>query len=113
MTVHDLINSGLFEPVNAGADLQRQLTVPFCCDLLSVALGRAPSGCAWVTVIGSINVLAVAVLTKAACVILAEGSILDENSKKKAKEQGITVLKTDMPVFQAALLVYQCMQIQT
>ena len=26
--------------------------LPFCCDLLSVAMGKAPAGCAWVTVDG-------------------------------------------------------------
>lgn len=106
-TVDQLIKSGLFALVNEGEDTQREITVPFCCDLLSVAMGKAPAGCAWVTVMGNMNTLAVASLTDAACVIMAEGCSLDETAQAKAKIQGITVLKTELPIFAAALAIYQ------
>ncbi len=106
-TVQQLIDSGLFALLNEGEDTGRAITVPFCCDLLSVAMGRAPAGCAWVTVMGNMNTLAVASLTDAACVILAEGCTLDQAAAAKAKTQGITVLKTDLSIFEAALAVYR------
>jgi AICAR transformylase/IMP cyclohydrolase PurH len=56
---------------------------------------------------GNINTLAVAALADAACIILAEGSILDEAAQKKAKEKGITVLLTGLSIFDAALLIHQ------
>lgn len=102
MTVKELMESGLFEIVEEGEQTDREITVPFCCDLLSIAMSRAPEGCAWVTVMGNINTLAVASLTDAACIILAEGSCLDEAARNKAREQGITVLCTEQPVFEAA-----------
>lgn len=107
MTVQNLLDSGVFRTVNVGENPGREITVPFCCDLLSVAMGRAPAGCAWVTVMGNMNTLAVASLADAACVIMAEGSALDEVALKKAKEQEITVLDTELPIFDAALKVYQ------
>ena len=70
-------------------------------------MSRAPEGCAWVTVMANINTLAVASLADAACVILAEDAALDENAAAKARQQGITVLSTSMPVFEAALKVWQ------
>ena len=106
MTVQELIDKQIFGVVNLGDSLDRQITVPFCCDLLSIAMGRAPAGCAWVTVMGNMNTLAVATLTEAACVILAEGAALDEVAAKKAVEQGITVLATELPIFEAALAVH-------
>lgn len=106
-TVQQLIGSGLFTLLNEGDETEREITVPFCCDLLSVAMGKAPAGCAWVTVMGNMNTLAVASLTDAACVIMAEGCTLDETAAAKAKAQGITVLKTDLPIFEAALAVYR------
>ena len=60
MTIQQLIDSGLFQVVNVGEETDREITVPFCCDLLSIAMGRAPAGCAWVTVMGNMNTLAVA-----------------------------------------------------
>ena len=71
MTVQELIDKQIFGVVNLGDSLDRQITVPFCCDLLSIAMGRAPAGCAWVTVMANMNTLAVSALTDTACVILA------------------------------------------
>ncbi|MGN0159240.1 MAG: hypothetical protein ACI39W_08915 [Brotaphodocola sp.] len=107
MTVQELIDSGKFEVVNIGEDTDRQIEGPFCCDLLSIAMGRAPAGCAWVTVMGNMNTLAVATLADAACIVLAEGVLPDEVAVKKAKDQDITVLKTEEPIFDAALWIYQ------
>lgn len=107
MTVQDLIDSKRFDIVNIGACTDRQIEVPFCCDLLSIAMGRAPAGCAWVTVMGNMNTLAVASLADAACIILAEGVMPDEMALKKAKEQEITVFQTEETIFDAALWIYQ------
>lgn len=107
MTVQELIDSKRFEIVNIGEDAERQIEAVFCCDLLSIAMGKAPAGCAWVTVMGNMNTLAVASLADAACIILAEGVQPDEMVLKKAKEQEITVLKTEEPIFDAALWIYQ------
>ncbi|OUQ21294.1 hypothetical protein B5E84_02745 [Lachnoclostridium sp. An14] len=107
MTVKDLMDTGKFQVVSPGDDTERVIEKVFCCDLLSVAMGRAPSGCAWVTVMGNMNTLAVASLTDAACVILAEGAALDEVAEKKAAQQGITVLATEEPIFETAMGIYQ------
>ena len=106
MTVNDLIHTNLFELVNAGDDLDREITCPFCCDLLSIAMGKAPAGCAWVTVMANMYTLAVASLTDAACVILAEDAKADEIMIAKASMQGITVFCTDMTIFDAALSIH-------
>jgi predicted transcriptional regulator len=70
-----------------------------------------PAGSAWVTVMGNINTLAVAALADAACIILAEGSHLDGPAAGKAKEQGIPVFETELPVFDAALIIYQAQHV--
>lgn len=105
MTVRELIKLNVFSVVNEGEETDREITKPFCCDLLSIAMSRAPGGCAWVTVMANINTLAVAALTEAACVILAEGAALDGAAAAKAGQEGITVLSTELPVFEAALKV--------
>jgi hypothetical protein len=106
MTVQDLIDIHLFELKNAGDDPEREITLPFCCDLLSIAMGKAPAGCAWVTVMANINTLAVASLADAACIILAEGAVADDVTLAKAASQGITLFSTDLPIFDAALSIY-------
>jgi hypothetical protein len=106
MKVNDLIQAGRFKVLNIGDNPEREISGPYCCDLLSFAMGRMPADSAWVTVMGNVNTLAVAALSDAACIILAEGSSLDEPAFNKAKEQGITVLKTELPIFDAALIIH-------
>ena len=105
MTVEQLMEKKEFSIINRGTDTLKTISKPFCCDLLSIAMGKAPTGCAWVTVMGNINTLAVATLTEAACIILAEGIQLDQMAMTKAKEQGITVLGSNKPIYDTAKLV--------
>lgn len=107
MKVNELFQVEGFRVLNKGENEQREISGPYCCDLLSIAMGKMPADSAWITVMGNINTLAVASLADAACIILAEGSKLDEPALDKAKEQGITVLETAQPIFNAALFVYQ------
>ena len=107
MTVKELMDKQIFHVVNAGEDEERQVTGVFCCDLLSIAMGRAPADGAWVTVMGNVNTIAVATLADVSCVIMAEGAALDEVARARAKEQGVTVLATEEPVYEAALKVHQ------
>ncbi len=107
MTVQELINKDIFEVINTGDNLDKVISKPFCCDLLSIAMGKAPADSAWVTVMGNINTLAVATLTDIACIILAEGAVLDVPALNKAKDQNITVLSTDKPIFDTSLMVYE------
>ena len=60
MNVHGLIEKLDFEIINEGSNIDEEVTSVECCDLLSVAMGNLPSGCAWVTVMSNINTLAVA-----------------------------------------------------
>jgi len=110
MTVKELMNRNVFQVVHVADDLDISIEKPFCCDLLSIAMGRAPADCAWVTVMGNLNTLAVASLAEAACVILAENASLDEAASIKAKDRQITILKTDMPIFEAALIIYEMLK---
>ena len=40
MTVRDLMDKNLFKVENTGDNLDAEITKPFCCDLLSVAMGK-------------------------------------------------------------------------
>ncbi len=106
MTVQQLTDKQMFSVISPGEDPGREITGVFCCDLLSIAMGKAPAGSAWVTVMGNVNTIAVATLADVACVIIAEGAALDEVAQARAKQQGVTVLATEEPVFDAALKVY-------
>ena len=105
-SVQDLILKNCFELINAG-NTKRDITKVFCCDLLSIAMGKAPEGCAWVTVMGNRNTLAVASLADVSCVILAEGAAFTPEDISCARREEITVFRTELPVFEAALEVHE------
>jgi hypothetical protein len=111
MKVNDLTTLSQFFIVSEGSHMEDEVTAPFCCDLLSIAMNHAPAGCAWVTVMANVNTLAVASLADAACIILAAGVRLDVEAERRAKEEGITVLRTDLMIFDAAMEVYNLIHV--
>ena len=107
ITIGQIAEACGFSVLAGSGALDREADRVFCCDLLSFVMGRAPADCAWVTVMGNMNTLAVASLSDAACVIMAEGAHLDPAALNKAKQQGITVMEPGLPIFDAALLIYK------
>lgn len=104
MKVFDLCNLTDFVPA-VKTDQEREITSVYCCDLLSLAMVRAPAEGAWVTVMGNINVVAVASLAEVSCIIVAEGMPVDAGAMARAEEKEIAVFTTDLPVFEAAKVV--------
>ncbi len=83
----------------------------YCCDLLSIVMGRAPADCAWVTVMGNLNSIAVAVMADCACIVLAEGMPLDPEAKDRGDREDVAVLATSQPVYQAARAIEEALKI--
>ena len=110
MTVRELIDAGIFGVACEGDFTDAEITKLYTCDLLSVAMGRAPEGAAWVTVVANVNTLAVASLTNSACVILAENVEPNEMVLTKAEQQGITLLTSSLPSFDTALAVWKLLE---
>lgn len=88
----------------------RSLSKVFCCDLLSIAMSRAPADGVWITVMGNVNAVAVSVLTDLSLIILAEGAHLDETAKERAVSQGVSVCSTELPIFDIGLIIHHCLE---
>ncbi|MCL2077664.1 MAG: DRTGG domain-containing protein [Oscillospiraceae bacterium] len=104
MKVKDLIANLGFESVHEG-EPDREISSVYCCDLLSWVMGRASADSAWITVMGNMNSVAVAVLADISVIVLAENAPIDSAALEKAKQQGVNILKTDKPAFEAGLLI--------
>ena len=86
---------------------ENEITCTYCCDLLSIVMGKAPVGSAWVTVMGNMNSVAVASLAEIGAIVLADGVKPDENAVKRAEENGINIYLSQKPVFDTALEIYK------
>lgn len=111
ITVSDLADRCGFEVLHGGEALEKQVTGGFCGDLLSWVMGRAAPGCAWITVMGNENAVAVAVLIEAACIILVQGAEIDEKAFSKACENNVAVLKSKYGAFETAISVGKAIKI--
>ena len=76
----------------------------FAGDLLSWAMSRVESGDVWFTIMGNINTVAVASLSECACVVLCHSAVLAEDAKLRAEREDITILATELPIYEAVTL---------
>ena len=92
MRVKDLVEQ--FDlPIVAGKNgLDREVMDGYCGDMLSEIMGNAPAGCAWITVQGHQNIVAVAVLREMAVIVISGGQKPDEETIQKADQEDIPIL---------------------
>ncbi|TFG83560.1 MAG: AraC family transcriptional regulator [Erysipelotrichales bacterium] len=76
------------------AEVNTQNTIKgiFTGDLLSWVMGHAQPDDLWVTVQAHSNIIAVAVLRELAGIVIAHGSMIEEDTLKTAREEGIPIL---------------------
>ena len=74
-------------------------TQGYVSDMLSCVMTGAENHSLWVTLQAHNNIIAVACLLDIAAVIITEGAKPDENTVKKANEEGVILLGTDEKSF--------------
>lgn len=72
-------------------------------DLMSLAMAKLEENNAWITIQSNINVVAVAVLKEAGCVILADGTLPDTDTVKKAEEENLSLFTTQKSAYETAI----------
>ena len=80
----------------------RDVTGCYIGDLLSRVMGMAQQGDCWITIMNNVNIVAVASLTEAACIILCEDVSVDEAVLKKADGEGIVIFKSSASAYELA-----------
>jgi hypothetical protein len=89
---------------------ERNINGVYCCDLLSVVMGKAPADCAWVTVMANINAVAVASLAEIGVIVFADGVKPEAMVIEKAKENNINILLSNDNIFDTALKIYEALE---
>ena len=107
MTVKELVHTLGLKILAGGDGLERSVESVFCCDLLSLVMGKAPSGCAWLTVMGNVNAVAVASLADCACTVLCDSVAMPQDGLDKAQENGIILLQSSLTVYETAIAIHK------
>lgn len=86
--------------INSG-NAEREIKGGYAGDFLSFVMGRAPSDCAWFTVMTNVNVCAVATLADVGTIVLCENAEPSEQLLEKAKEHNVNIIGTELDTFEA------------
>ena len=106
MTVQNLIDEFSLEVLCCGEKAaEKQVKGGYCGDLLSWVMSRANEGDCWLTVMGNVNSIGVAVLADVACILLTENSAFDDDAKMRAEQNGVIVLRSLENAFNLAVKI--------
>lgn len=103
--VRDIVDSLQAEVLVAGQMEARELSGGYCGDLLSDCIANAEEGSVWVTVQSHPNIVAVASLVGIPCIVITNDQEVQEQTLEKARDQGITVLRTPLSSFEAVAVL--------
>lgn len=78
----------------------------YASDLLSDVMAHAGEGDIWVTVQAHLNIVAVATLAGLSAIVVAGGARCEPEVIARADQEGIPLLRTDLPAFEAVGLLY-------
>ena len=101
MTLNELSEVLCLEKVCGDRDTE--ISGVYVGDFLSRAMSRVGADNVWVTIMANTNVVAVASLTDAACILLAEGVMLSQEALEAAKENGINVFSSPDSAYELCL----------
>jgi len=79
----------------------------YASDLLSWVMAHAKENQLWITIQSHQNIVAVASLLGLAGIIVAEGVQVEDNTIKKANEEGINIFSCDKTVFEICGKLYE------
>lgn len=106
MTVQNLIDDFSLEVLCCGDKAsEKEVKGGYCGDLLSWVMSRANEGDCWLTVMGNVNSIGVAVLADIACILLTENSAFDDDAKMRAEQNGVIVLRSNENAFDLAVKI--------
>lgn len=108
MKLKNLCEKISLTPLNIDDD--RNIDSVYCCDLLSVVMGKAPSDSVWVTVMANINAVAVASLAEIGAIVFADGVKPDQTVLEKARENNINLLLSNDNIFDTALKIHEALK---
>lgn len=92
MNVKEFAEKAGLKVLTGETGLDREISTVYVCDLLSWVMSNANKGNAWITVHTNLNIVAVALLTEVACIIVPEGIDVEQPTIKKATEEEIVIL---------------------
>ena len=105
MNLKDIVQQLDLKVVSGNVD--KEVCGGYSSDLLSDVIANAQKDNIWITLQIHINIVAVASLKEIAAIILVNGRQPEEATLKKAKQENIPILLTELPTFEIVGKLYE------
>ena len=102
MRIKEIMEKTGLELLAGGESIDKELSGVYICDLLSWVMSHSKKGDAWITVQTHSNIIAVAALLELSCVIVPENIEVEEDTLRKADDEGIAVLRSSLDAYALA-----------
>ncbi len=99
MKVEEFAQKNNMKILSGSGNCDKNITGVYIGDLLSWVMSHANKGDAWITVHTHLNVVAVALLTDVACIIVPEDIKVERDTLNKADKEGVVILSTGLSAY--------------
>ncbi|NQU82043.1 MAG: serine kinase [Bacteroidetes bacterium] len=107
MKIRDIVKKLGLKVMSGEEFLEREVTGGYAGDLLSDALANSKKGNIWVTIQIHQNIIAVAISKELSGIIIANGRKPEKETLKKAKEEEIPVMISNLLTYEVAGRLYE------
>ncbi len=107
MKIRDIVKKLGLKVISGKKFLEREVTGGYAGDLLSDALANSKKGNIWVTLQIHQNIIAVAISKELSGIIIVNGRKPEEGTLKKAKEEKIPVMISNLLTYEVAGRLYE------
>jgi predicted transcriptional regulator len=111
MKVNDLRDMLSLQVLTEGVSLDAEVLGGYVSDLLSDVMANAKEGDIWITLQTHLNIVAIASLKGITGIIIVNGRRPDEETLKKASEEGIPIMSTKESAFEVAGKLYKALNV--
>ncbi|MBU2431985.1 MAG: serine kinase [Proteobacteria bacterium] len=110
MKLQQIVEELNLEVKTGSSKLDQEVTGGYMGDLLSDVMGNSKEGELWITIQRHQNIVAVASLKELSGIILANNREPEEETLKKAEEEGVVIMVTELGAFEIAGRLYNLLK---
>lgn len=107
MKLDELVKTLAVKIHSGKENLSKEITGGYCGDLLSDVMANSQAGNVWITMQVHLNIVAVASLKEHSAIILVNNREPNEDTLKKAIEEKISILTSELTAFELAGKLYE------
>ena len=107
MKLAEIVNDLKLKVYTENKDFDVEVTQGYASDLLSDVMANAHIEGLWITLQTHQNIVAVAVLKSISAIILINNREPDDETIKKANDEGINILSSELPMFELVGKLYK------